>query len=60
MVYHLPAASGASSKEALMPVDESLGSPAPPLVLPDDTGTTVSLADFRGRPVLLSFLSHAA
>jgi len=29
------------------------GSPAPDFSLPDDTGTTVSLSDFRGKKVIL-------
>ena len=34
--------------------------PAPALELSDETGRRVSLADLRGRAVLVSFLSHAA
>jgi peroxiredoxin Q/BCP len=31
------------------------GMPAPRFTLPDETGTPVSLATFRGRPVVLWF-----
>jgi peroxiredoxin len=37
-----------------------VGREAPGLRLPADDGRQVDLADFRGRPVLVSFLSHAA
>lgn len=37
-----------------------VGDPAPPLDLPSAAGPRVRLEDFRGRPVLVSFLSHAA
>lgn len=33
---------------------------APELRLQDEEGRMVDLADYRGKPVLLSFLSHAA
>lgn len=36
-----------------------VGVPAPPLALPDLDGEVVTLADLRGRPVLVSFLRHA-
>jgi cytochrome oxidase Cu insertion factor (SCO1/SenC/PrrC family) len=36
----------------LVPLD---GRPAPPFTLASLDGTTVSLAEFRGRPVLLYF-----
>jgi peroxiredoxin len=35
------------------------GLAAPDLTLPDLAGTWRSLADLRGRPVLVSFLRHA-
>ncbi len=37
----------------------SPGTAAPPLQLPDLGGTSTSLRDLRGRPVLVSFLRHA-
>ena len=37
------------------PKSESSASPAPAFTLPTTAGTTVSLADFKGRPVLLYF-----
>jgi peroxiredoxin len=37
----------------------SLGSPAPPLELPSATGEQQSLSQFRGRPVVVSFLGPA-
>ncbi|HWO57602.1 MAG TPA: redoxin domain-containing protein [bacterium] len=37
-----------------------VGQPAPKLELATDDGQHVSLSDMRGRPVLVSFLSHAA
>jgi peroxiredoxin len=43
-----------------MQVDTGVGDPAPELMLPNEAGEMVSLADLRGRPVLVSFLSHAA
>jgi peroxiredoxin Q/BCP len=33
----------------------SVGSPCPDFQLPDDTGTTVSLADLQGKPFVLFF-----
>jgi len=43
------------------PEDWLVGKSAPPLALPHaDTGDSVSLAAYRGRPVLITFLSHAA
>jgi peroxiredoxin len=33
---------------------------APALKLPNDEGKMVDLADYRGRPVMITFLSHAA
>lgn len=33
----------------------STGSPCPDFQLPDDTGATVSLADFKGKPFVLFF-----
>jgi peroxiredoxin len=36
-----------------------VGSPAPPLDLPTASGATRSLAEFRGKPVLLTFLGPA-
>lgn len=32
-----------------------VGQPAPPFALPDQSGSTVQLADFRGKPLLLVF-----
>ena len=37
-----------------------IGQPAPLLVLPTEDRHAVNLADLRGKPVLVSFLSHAA
>ncbi len=37
-----------------------IGDAAPPLELAAPSGIRVRLEDFRRRPVLLSFLSHAA
>lgn len=37
----------------------SPGDPAPDLTLPDDTGSQVSLADFRGRRVIVYFYPAA-
>jgi len=36
------------------------GDPAPALVLPDEEDRVFDLARVRGRPTLVSFLSHAA
>ena len=36
-----------------------IGDPAPPLTLPDLTGTTVDLAAFRGHPTLVLFWNPA-
>jgi len=36
-----------------------VGAPAPPLELPDATGRQRSLAEFRGKPVMVSFLGPA-
>lgn len=41
-------------------MDSEVRPQAPELTLRDERGKTVSLASLRGRPVLLSFLSHAA
>jgi peroxiredoxin len=38
----------------------SVGNMAPGLELPSVDGLNVRLTDFRGQPVLISFLSHAA
>jgi peroxiredoxin len=38
----------------------TIGQPAPALVLPAEDGRTIALADFCGKRVLVSFLSHAA
>ncbi len=35
-----------------------VGIPAPPFQLPDLNGEPISLGEFRGRPVLLTFLRH--
>jgi len=40
--------------------DWAVGRPAPGLSLPLAAGGSVSLGDYAGRPVLVSFLSHAA
>ena len=41
--------------------DWLVGSPAPTLSLPSGVdGGSVALSQFRGRPVLVTFLSHAA
>ncbi len=37
-----------------------IGRPVPLLVLPTEDGHAVNLADLRGKPILVSFLSHAA
>jgi hypothetical protein len=37
-----------------------VGRPPPALVLPAEGGRAVDLKDFVGKPVLVSFLSHAA
>ena len=42
-----------------MPTTLSPGDPAPSLQLPDLDGTSTSLRDLQGRPVLVSFLRHA-
>jgi peroxiredoxin len=36
----------------------SLGTPAPAFNLPDTTGKMISLADFRGKPVLVMFICN--
>ena len=40
--------------------DWAVGQTAPRLSLPKMDGGSVSLSDFKGQPVLVSFLSHAA
>ncbi len=50
-----PVPAGAAVPTALQTVH--IGDPAPELALPDLDGTTVSLADYRGRPTLLLFWS---
>src|SRR5919197_1557611 len=53
-------AAGGSRKGAAAPAPPSgpaIGEPAPALALPDLTGKTVDLADFRGRPTLVLFWS---
>lgn len=40
--------------------EPGVGEPAPALELPTEHGDLVSLASWRGKPVLVSFLSHAA
>ncbi len=42
------------------PVPPRVGDVAPALELPTPEGQQVSLRDYLGRPLLLSFLSHAA
>jgi len=42
-----------------MSASSGIGRPAPALELPDATGHPTSLASFRGRPVLVSFLGAA-
>ncbi|HSM15389.1 MAG TPA: hypothetical protein VK845_00140 [Gemmatimonadales bacterium] len=37
-----------------------IGDPAPDLTLPTEAGEEFNLAPCRGRPTLVSFLSHAA
>jgi len=37
-----------------------IGDDAPDLTLPTEAGHTFRLSEMRGRPVLVSFLSHAA
>jgi len=37
-----------------------VGDPAPLLELPTESGDRFALGDLRGKPILLSFLSHAA
>jgi peroxiredoxin len=39
------------------PPTPKLGHPAPPLALPDLSGKTINLSDFRGRPTLVLFWS---
>jgi peroxiredoxin len=36
----------------------TLGSPAPDFSLPDTRGNTVSLSDFRGKPLLVAFICN--
>jgi peroxiredoxin len=43
-----------------MRTEPAVGEPSPKLELPTETGEIVSLEAVRGRPVLVSFLSHAA
>ncbi len=43
------------SPDAQMPPNPLLGKPAPGFTLEDSTGKKVSLASFRGRPVLINF-----
>lgn len=40
--------------------DWGVGHPAPRLTLPRADGKSFSLEEVKGRPVLVSFLSHAA
>lgn len=42
------------------PHDSAVGQRAPSLALPLAGGGSVTLEQFRGTPVLVSFLSHAA
>ena len=52
------AAKSAAGKESGTSMVESplkVGSPAPDFALPDDTGSTVTLGDFRGKKVVLYF-----
>lgn len=53
-----PAAKAAARKESGKAMVESplkVGAPAPDFALPDDTGRTVTLGDFRGKKVVLYF-----
>ena len=43
----------------LLSTPETVGAPAPPLELPTADGQRRSLADFSGRPVVISFLGPA-
>ncbi len=38
----------------------SIGDFAPPLTLPDEDGNEFALKALKGRPILVTFLSHAA
>jgi methylamine dehydrogenase accessory protein MauD len=49
-----PASNGTGGGPA-GPVSTNIGDPAPPLKLPDMTGETVDLADFRGEKTLVAF-----
>jgi peroxiredoxin len=49
-----PASNGTGGGPA-GPVSINIGDPAPPLKLPDVTGETVDLADFRGERTLVAF-----
>jgi peroxiredoxin len=57
----LPMAVGGASRNgtaaAAPPTGPAIGEPAPALALPDLTGKTVDLSDFRGRPTLVLFWS---
>ena len=50
-----PAARRSSSPPIHRPAAPRIGEPAPPLTLPDLTGTTVDLAALRGHPTLVLF-----
>jgi methylamine dehydrogenase accessory protein MauD len=51
-------ANGATGAPSI-PAAPSIGEPAPPLALPDLTGTTVDLAALRGHPTLVLFWNPA-
>lgn len=48
------------SREDDMQPYPQVGDPAPALELPTETGDVFSLDTLRGRPTLVTFLSHAA
>jgi methylamine dehydrogenase accessory protein MauD len=57
----LPMAAGSGSRNGAAapapPAGPQIGDPAPALTLPDLSGQTIDLADFRGRPTLVLFWS---
>ncbi len=55
LVALLLAAAGWGMQHALTPSAQSVGKPAPDLVVRTFDGSTVKLADLRGRPVVVNF-----